>query len=544
MKKNIFKSILILGVLAVTTSCDKFLETTPKDRISDKIVWKDIKSVNLYVNGFYPYIDRYGSFGDEQFSGSLTEGLTETLKYGSYATGTMARDANNYVFTPEVMSPSGNLLGTWSDTYTRIRRVNEFLVSLSKYSELTPEQNLQMEGQARFFRAFLYFQLAKRHGGVILYTDMNLEKNKARSSAEETWNLIEQDLDFAASVLPKAWPSEETGRITKGAAFAMQTRAMLYAQRWQKVIDAADSLDALNLYSLVSDYKNATKGDNSESILQYKYTTLGPNHSFDRNYAPFGDIENEGGKGTPTQEMVESYEKADGTVMDWTPWHTSTTVAPPYSQLEPRFHATIIYNGSTWKGHTMQNSIGGNYGRFMMYREDVYAKGRTVTAYYLRKLMNESHTDLLTYKSTQTWVEIRYAEVLLNKAEAYYKLGKEGLALNEINKVRQRPGVNLPAKLGLSGTAVFNAIRQERKVELAYEGHLYWDMRRWKLAHIEYNNYRVHGIKMTPAGSGYTYEYVDCDLQDRKFLSKTYVLPVPYSELANNSAIEQYDEWK
>ncbi len=544
MKKNIFKSILILGVLAVTTSCDKFLETTPKDRISDKIVWKDIKSVNLYVNGFYPYIDRYGSFGDEQFSGSLTEGLTETLKYGSYATGTMAGDANNYVFTPEVMSPSGNLLGTWSDTYTRIRRVNEFLVSLSKYSELTPEQNLQMEGQARFFRAFLYFQLAKRHGGVILYTDMNLEKNKARSSAEETWNLIEQDLDFAASVLPKAWPSEETGRITKGAAFAMQTRAMLYAQRWQKVIDAADSLDALNLYSLVSDYKNATKGDNSESILQYKYTTLGPNHSFDRNYAPFGDIENEGGKGTPTQEMVESYEKADGTVMDWTPWHTSTTVAPPYSQLEPRFHATIIYNGSTWKGHTMQNSIGGNYGRFMMYREDVYAKGRTVTGYYLRKLMNESHTDLLTYKSTQTWVEIRYAEVLLNKAEAYYKLGKEGLALNEINKVRQRPGVNLPAKLGLSGTAVFNAIRQERKVELAYEGHLYWDMRRWKLAHIEYNNYRVHGIKMTPAGSGYTYEYVDCDLQDRKFLSKTYVLPVPYSELANNSAIEQYDEWK
>lgn len=544
MKKNIFKSILILGVLAVTTSCDKFLETTPKDRISDKIVWKDIKSVNLYVNGFYPYIDRYGSFGDAQFSGSLTEGLTETFKYGSYATGTMAGDANNYVFTPEVMSPSGNLLGTWSDTYTRIRRVNEFLVSLSKYSELTPEQNLQMEGQARFFRAFLYFQLAKRHGGVILYTDMNLEKNKARSSAEETWNLIEQDLDFAASVLPKAWPSEETGRITKGAAFAMQTRAMLYAQRWQKVIDAADSLDALNLYSLVSDYKNATKGDNSESILQYKYTTLGPNHSFDRNYAPFGDIENEGGKGTPTQEMVESYEKADGTVMDWTPWHTSTTVAPPYSQLEPRFHATIIYNGSTWKGHTMQNSVGGNYGRFMMYREDVYAKGRTVTGYYLRKLMNESHTDLLTYKSTQTWVEIRYAEVLLNKAEAYYKLGKEGLALNEINKVRQRPGVNLPAKLGLSGTAVFNAIRQERKVELAYEGHLYWDMRRWKLAHIEYNNYRVHGIKMTPAGSGYTYEYVDCDLQDRKFLSKTYVLPVPYSELANNSAIEQYDEWK
>ncbi len=544
MKKYIAKSIFALGTLLLTVSCNSFLETTPASSISDKIVWKDIKSVEMYVNGFYPYIDRYGSFGDDQFSGSLTEGLTETFKYGSYATGSMAGDANNYVFTPELMSPTGNLLGTWSNTYTRIRRVNEFLVSLNKYSELTEEQNKLMEGQARFFRAFLYFQLAKRHGGVILYTDMNLEKNKARSTAAETWDLIEQDLDYAASVLPKAWSSDGSGRVTKGAAFALQSRAMLYAERWQKVVNAADSVEALGIYSLTSNYKDAWKGDNSESILQYKYLTTGPNHSFDRNYAPYGDIENEGGKGTPTQEMVEAYEKADGTKIDWTPWHGTTTTTPPYSQLEPRFQATIIYNGSTWKGHTMQNSVGGNYGRFMGYREDVYAKGRTVTGYYLRKLMNESHTDLITYKSTQTWVEIRLAEVFLNRAEAYYRLNKEGMALADMNRTRTRPGVNLPEKQNLTGSTLFNAIRQERKIELAYEGHLYWDMRRWKLAHVEYNNYRTHGIKISPSGTGYTYEYVDCDLQDRKFLQKTYVLPVPYSELANNALIEQYDEWK
>jgi hypothetical protein len=544
MKKYIAKSIFALGTLLLTVSCNSFLETTPASSISDKIVWKDIKSVEMYVNGFYPYIDRYGSFGDDQFSGSLTEGLTETFKYGSYATGSMAGDANNYVFTPELMSPTGNLLGTWSNTYTRIRRVNEFLVSLNKYSELTEEQNKLMEGQARFFRAFLYFQLAKRHGGVILYTDMNLEKNKARSTAAETWDLIEQDLDYAASVLPKAWSSDGSGRVTKGAAFALQSRAMLYAERWQKVVNAADSVEVLGIYSLTSNYKDAWKGDNSESILQYKYLTTGPNHSFDRNYAPYGDIENEGGKGTPTQEMVEAYEKADGTKIDWTPWHGTTTTTPPYSQLEPRFQATIIYNGSTWKGHTMQNSVGGNYGRFMGYREDVYAKGRTVTGYYLRKLMNESHTDLITYKSTQTWVEIRLAEVFLNRAEAYYRLNKEGMALADMNRTRTRPGVNLPEKQNLTGSTLFNAIRQERKIELAYEGHLYWDMRRWKLAHVEYNNYRTHGIKISPSGTGYTYEYVDCDLQDRKFLQKTYVLPVPYSELANNALIEQYDEWK
>ena len=104
--------------------------------------------------------------------------------------------------------------------------------------------------------------------------------------------------------------------------------------------------------------------------------------------------------------------------------------------------------------------------------------------------------------------------------------------------------IYLPAKIGLTGTAVFDAIRKERKIELAYENHLYWDMRRWKLAHTAYNNYRVHGLKITPAGNGYSYEYVDCDLQDRKFLQKTYVMPIPSSEISNNSAIQQYDEWK
>ena len=242
--------------------------------------------------------------------------------------------------------------------------------------------------------------------------------------------------------------------------------------------------------------------------------------------------------------MVEAYETASGTTVDWTPWHTEngTNTRPPYENLEPRFHATVIYNGSKWQGKTMENSVNGNNGRYMAYREDTYAKGRTTTGYYLRKLRDEKLTDLVTYLSSQTWVEIRLAEVYLNRAEANYRLENSSAALADINKVRDR--VDLPEKTSLSGDALFNAIRKERKIELSYEGHLYWDMRRWKLAHTEYNNYRVHGMKMSMSGGQYLYQYVDCDLQDRKFLSKTYVLPIPYSELANNSAIEQYDEWK
>lgn len=544
MKDNLIKIILIWSV-AVISGCDDFLNTTPTDRISDEVVWANENNVTLYINAFYPYIDRYGNFGSSQFNGTLTEGLTETLKYGSYVPGTRAGDANMYVFNPEMLSPSGSLLDTWGETYERIRRVNEFLVGLKKYSTLDEETNLLFEGQARFFRAFLYFQLAKRHGGVILYTDMNLQKDKNRSSAEETWDLIEEDLDFAARALPVQWNNANKERVTKGAAFAMKSRAMLYAERWESAKLAADSVFALGIYTLTDEYEDAWKGDNTESILEYNYLLSGPNHKFDVHYATFGEIENQGGSGTPTQEMVEAYEKSDGTLVDWTPWHAEggTTTRPPYEDLEPRFHATVIYNGSDWQGRTMQNSVDGTNGKYMGYRDDTYTKGRTVTGYYLRKFRDEEHTDLVTYSSTQSWVELRLAEVYLNRAEAQYRMNNSSTgALNDLNAVRVRVG--LPPKIGLTGNALFEAIRQERKIELAYEGHLYWDMRRWKLAHTEYNNYRVHGMKITNAAEGYLFEYVDCDLEDRTFLEKTYVLPVPYNELANNSAIEQYDEWK
>jgi hypothetical protein len=229
----------------------------------------------------------------------------------------------------------------------------------------------------------------------------------------------------------------------------------------------------------------------------------------------------------------------NGNKVDWSEWHGTTTKEPPYDQLEPRFAATIIYRGCTWKGRVMDCSVGGTNGAFMAYREQSYSYGKTTTGYFLRKLLDEKLIDVKGTKSSQAWVEIRFAEVLLNKAEAAYRLNKTTEAQSLMNRVRGRQGVNLPGKSS-SGEAWFNDYRNERKIELAYEGHLFWDMRRWRLAHIEYNNYRCHGLKITNG----TYEYIDCDGQDRKFPQKLYVLPVPTSEIKNNALIEQYDEWK
>lgn len=540
--KNIWiKTTMSLCLAASLSSCNDWLDgVTQTATVSDEIVWQDAANVDKNVNAFYTYLNKYGQFGEAQFQGSLTESLTDAFKYGSVSLGNRAGHPNNYVFNPEVVSPDGCLYNIWTQdlAYGGIRQINQFLEMQKQYSKFSKEENARWEAQARFFRAFLYFQLAKRHGGVIIYKDLPSSNEKEISTAEETWKFIAEDLDFAAANLPAEWAAVNKGRITKGAAYAFKSRAMLYAEKWQEAYDAASEVEKLNLYDLVANYADAWKGHNKEAIIEFDYNKdSGPNHSFDQYYVPQCDGYDFGGLGTPTQEMVEAYETKDGKTVDWTKWHTKTTEVPPYANLEPRFAATIIYAGCTWKGKKMDCSVGGTNGAFMPYREQPYSYGKTTTGYFLRKLMDETLTDVKSVKSSQPWVELRFAEVLLNKAEAAYRLNKYSEAQNLMNRVRARVG--LPGK-NSTGEAWFKDYRKERKVELAYEGHLFWDMRRWKLAHIEYNNYRCHGMKIANG----TYEYVDCDGQDRKFLQKLYVLPVPTSELKNNKQAVQYDEWK
>lgn len=540
--KNIWiKTTMSLCLAASLSSCNDWLDgVTQTATVSDDIVWQDAANIDKNVNAFYTYLNKYGQFGDAQFQGSLTESLTDAFKYGSVSLGHRAGHPNNYVFNPEVVSPDGCLYNVWTQSlaYGGIRQINQFLEMQKQYSKFSKEENARWEAQARFFRAFLYFQLAKRHGGVIIYKELPSYNEKAISTAEETWKFIAEDLDYAAANLPAEWAAVNKGRITKGAAYAFKSRAMLYAEKWQEAYDAASEVEKLNLYDLVANYADAWKGHNKEAIIEFDYNKdSGPNHSFDQYYVPQCDGYDFGGLGTPTQEMVEAYETKDGKTVDWTKWHTKTTEVPPYANLEPRFAATIIYAGCTWKGKKMDCSVGGTNGAFMSYREQSYSYGKTTTGYFLRKLMDETLTDVKSVKSSQPWVELRFAEVLLNKAEAAYRLNKYSEAQNLLNRVRARVG--LPGKSN-TGETWFKDYRKERKVELAYEGHLFWDMRRWKLAHIEYNNYRCHGMKIANG----TYEYVDCDGQDRKFLQKLYVLPVPTSELKNNKQAVQYDEWK
>ena len=544
-----YKYLIVTIIMGLSfTSCNDFLDPDPTDRLSEKLFWQNEESTDLYLNSFYPYLSSYGNFGTSQFNnGLLTEGMTDMLKYGSYSAG--VGNANRIVFNPYfVTADQSQGLVIWTTSYERIRRVNEFLSSMSKYSTYNEDTNKRYEAQIRFIRAFLYYQLLLRTNTVIIYDKLPDGNSKPLSPESDCWDFVEQDLDYAIQNLPVQWDATRSGRITKGAALAMKSRAMLLAKRWEKARAAASEVINLQdngslVYELNKDYKNAFKSyfdnGNKESILEFRYKLPAPYHSFDRDFAPGGDWANNGGSACPTQEMVEEYELATGGKADWSKWHSKTTETPPYSLLEPRFHASVLYNGASWKNRKIETFVDGKDG-YIDYGFQANTNGKTTTGYYLRKYLDESIAD--TTYSAQPWIEIRLAEVYLNLAEACAMLGStyDKDANNAIRTIRER--VKLPYT-DLTGEELMKAIRHERKVELAYEGFYYWDLRRWRMADSILDGARFHGLKITQSGTTLTYEYIDCDKEDRKFPERFYNFPIPTTEIANNLAISQINLW-
>lgn len=552
--KNILKGFALTTAVLGCAACD-FLDMTPTDSVSDKVMWENTKNAEWAVNSIYSYI--YDVTANQSVVG-LTESLTDIMKYGSYNYNSLALIPSEFAYgdaTTITATYVDAYMGYWGSQYNRVRRTNEALNNLHKYGKMSDADKLRLEAELRFMRGFLYFDLAKRYKEVIIY-DENMEaitKDKALSTEKEAWDFIQADLDFAAANLPAK--ADASGRLDKGSAYAFLTRAMLYAGRYEAVIAAADEVKALG-YRLEGKYADAysksVPAGNTEAILQYQFSRAeNITHSFDYYYTPGGDFSlngaQGGGYGTPTQELVESYELATGGKPDWEPWHAEdVTDTPPYASLEPRFHATVLYNGADWKGRKIEPWLGGDDG-YCEWNAEPEPNGRSTTGYYLRKMVDETH-DVIRYSSgVQPITIIRYAEVLLNKAEALYMTGKEAEAETIINDdIRARVG--LPG-ISAEGDDLMAAIRQERKVELAFEGLWYWDLRRWGIAHKAYpeglTGYQVHGFKITKDEDGvFHYTYVSVDDKNRNFSEKLYRFPLPSDELNNNGLVSQFPEWK
>jgi len=542
MKTNILKAAVI-GLVALSFSaCKKYLDMTPTNAASDKLVWSKVEYAEIAINSFYHDLNYFGNFSTGQSIAGMTDGLTDAFKYSSMTYNAYMYIPNEIAYGGSVLTPNyaAVYLGNWSNVYDKVRRVNEALSNLKKYGVFSESETNRLEAEIRFFRAQLYFDLVKRYKEVIIYNEdlSKIVKNKGLSTEAEGWDFVQSDLNFAAQHLIKN--NNPNGRVSSGAAYALLSRAMLYAERWEAAKIAGAKVMEMG-YELTANYADAFKPGSSEAILQYSYSKASFTHDFDATYAPGGDRKGAGAMGTPTQEMVESYElKTIGGFPDWSTWHNTsgTTDQPPYEDLEPRFQASILYNGASWKGRTIEPFIDGKDG-WASWKEDAVPAGRTVTGYFLKKMLDEQ-IDLSKDGSTQPWTAFRLGEVLLNYAEACYRSNSSPEANAALRKIRARVGLPYVDK---SGPALMAAIMQERKVELAFEGYYYWDMKRWKLAETAFTGTRVHGLKVEKIGNMFRYTYVDCDKQDRNFPAKMYRIPLPTSEITNNTAVKQFPEW-
>ena len=538
------KRLYLLGIGLMFTSqflisCHDLLEKDPTDSYSETVAWSSESSLDMYVTYLYKPLNGLSNFS----SLSLTDGYTDLVKYGNGV------PHNKILLQQNTITSDNNPMSSWG-LYTDIFRENVFLRDAGIYGSKFNEDFLNTRiAEIRFIRAVNYARMIRIFGGVILRDETNGvdsegEKAKARATEAESWDFVLKDLEFAAKHLPKEWDSKWDGRLTKGAAYAYMCRTALFAKRWDIAITAADEIKKLNKYDLMDEYKDVFKvAGNKEIIFSIAYKIPDMPHYFDRYFAPDGKQGIR--RAVPTSELVDSYDMADGTPFSW----SGSMAKDPYVGREPRFYASIIYNGATWKEKTIYTYVDAENG-FAAYRDNMNpGEKQTVTGYFIRKYLQENNTEFDDKGSDQFWIEMRYAEVLLNLAEALaeqdYAKNQDD-ALEALNEVRRR--VDLPERTTQEAPdkdSFMKLLRKERICELAFEGFRYWDLRRWRLAGEVIDGKQAHGTKITKKDdNSYTYEQVSCDDNiNRFFPERYYLLPIPVDELQNNPLCENNAPW-
>lgn len=556
----------------ITTSCKKnLLDITPTTGISGQTLFSDANLAEAFVNNNYRDL-AYG-FYNAHWQAFLLAGATdETLSaYESYNgvnivnKGLLDPTPNGGGFTGTFDGNPYPRQQTWANNYSYIAQCNSFFENVNSIQNLTPENKNRLVGELKALRAFRYFTLVKHYGGVPLITrtyGLNDKFDAARNTVDECFQFILKELDSAILLLPPV--AINAGKVDQGVAMAMKSRVLLtYASplfnpssdiaRWQAAADAANAVINLNRYSLVSwaSYKSMfIKYDpaNTENIFvtinQAGKPTEGhqdsypwPGLTFEYCIMPFirgGNI-----MYTPTQQMVDSYETLDGKLI--TDPGSNYDPQNPYANRDPRLDVDIFHQGSKMN----QSSIDFTDPNGLDFNQN-----QTVTGYLLGKFVDPSVYDAtgLTIGSgqgNQPWIYIRYAEILLNYAEAINEALGPTSAYAAINEVRNRAGMpGLPA--GLSQSAMRLRIQNERKVELSFEEHRFWDVRRWKIA-ATVNNFTAMGVAITNVGNVLHYSYVvpntggNLDYDPVRVFKDpvNYFFPIPLSEIAADPSLVQ-----
>ncbi|MFO7369163.1 MAG: RagB/SusD family nutrient uptake outer membrane protein [Bacteroidales bacterium] len=485
MKKTVTYCIILFFAL---TSCEDFLTQELKGEFSsDTFYQNDIQAIQT-VNGVYDAIS-FNSFDNAIwiFGDVASEDAVKGGNPGDQAEIT-------YIDEFTANSSNGIISNYWTFTYEAIARANNVIANVPT-TAMDETLKSRIIGEAKFLRAYSYFNLVNVFGKVplkLLPQTTQEAINVPLSEIPAIYLQIENDLSDASAALPVSYTLTDIGRVTQGAALAMMGKVKLYQQQWPDAIFYFHQMEALGIYRLLPNYADNFKLANensSESVFEIQHlTNQNPftGSALNQWFAPAA----EGGYyfNAPTQSLVDAYER-------------STT-----DEVDPRLDASIGRNGQPW--------LNG----------DIFSETWSPTGYLTKKHQQplSEISSSLKGDGDLNYIYLRYADVLLMKAEAFNEMANADSALDNLNKVRHRALSSFdgipPADLLLDITTtdqnqLRTAIQKERRVELAQEFHHYFDLMRWGKV-----------IAEDALGPGFSFE------------TKRY-MPIPQKEIDANQAI-------
>jgi hypothetical protein len=540
---------MLLGLTLFVSSCKKVFDVDhPGGVLTTLALWGSSDYVKDYVNNFYNILPSFNR--NEEVSGEAFSGSTGGNALNLFLTAKL----NSTIAYPDLV---------WD--WVNVRSINNFFVNIgSSQSALSSSDYQTLRGQAYFFRAYLYYRMVKVLGGVPIITtvqdptsDPNILMVK-RNTTLECFDFISAQLDTAISLLPTSWGSSDIGRITKGAAMAVKGEVLLlkasplfcttpntqyWTDAYNAMLAAKTEVDA-DGYGLYTDNTLKTTenmwydktGAAKEMVLSLRFNYPQKTNGFQQSQRPLTETSGAAGGCDPTWEFVKEYPMSNGKdITDPTSGYDSTEF---WKNRDPRFYCAIVYNGARYdfadvspRVEWIFNGIGGNDGYKV-------SPNYNITGFYCRKEIDTTLGSTVWNHQAFDWPIIRYAEVLLNLAEAANETGHSADAKGYIIQVRQRSKIpagagdyGLATGVGSDYQATLNAVLKEREIEFAYEGKRFWDLRRRRLFSVlnSYGTMHAYGpyLNKTAASAQYGIDVTQSNSGIASQLSDLIVSPPP-----------------
>ncbi|MGC4234473.1 MAG: RagB/SusD family nutrient uptake outer membrane protein [Niabella sp.] len=568
---------ILLGITLVLGACAKNIEKLPLELNTIEYIFDKDDSLGVnaerFLSGIYYTIpkgfnrvgaDILDAATDDAISSAIGSNDVYRLATGGYTSSTF---------------PSGE--NFWFAGYSGIRKANIFInnidvVPLNKMVEAGYPKKRAYKAEVRFIRALMYFELLKRYGGVPIVgddvRDLKDDVQLPRNSFQECVDYIVSECDQIKDSLRTLAQTKATGEyhsVTKGACLALKTRVLLYAasplfngqnieagndktgytsfdaNRWKLAADAAKELISRNEYSLLpelfSDIFITVDGMNSKTnkeVIFVREDSQG--RGLEVNNAPVGfSPGTANGITSPTQELVDAFPMSNGLGIDDAA--SGYDINNPYENRDPRLGMSVFYNGHFWLGTQLETFEGGRSHPNTLNVE-------TRTSYYMRKFLGPFETTNNFADVYHDFILFRYAEVLLNFAEAQNEFaGPDVEVYQALKDLRKRAGIEAGdddmygLKAGMTKEEMRIAIRNERRIELAFEEHRFWDIRRWRIAETVANT-PLHGMSIVKGSSGRLI-YSRTQVFTPVFKTRQYLYPIPYDEVVKNPKMVQNPGW-